>query len=313
MYLLPIHVPIYTHGTERLLATDWKRSLLLLRDSLQGRYGRVRVIAPTLPAAGAQAEQLLEPVHASDEIELVPSFSWDTRAREFWAKHVHTWRADIAAALPETDVVHTGFCDVYRPLVFLGFLAALRARKPTVFVQDTDQVLQHSHLSAGAPLKKRAQVRAYNEIFERSVRYGVARASLSLLKGRALHKRYGQYAANAKNFHDTSYFSQEIVARDKIEHRIATLLSEPRPLRVCYCGRLEARKGLAHSIEAVAAASTSSVMASSAKPCRLRSSDSASGKMCDFSEVATTVRSCWLSLPATMRCSLRRWPKTRRG
>jgi glycosyltransferase involved in cell wall biosynthesis len=134
---------------------------------------------------------------------------------------------------------------------FIAFLQALHADKPTVFVQDTDQVLQMSELARGAPLRERIKSRSYCELYERSVRYGVAHASLSLLKGRALHARYGRYAKNAKNFHDTSYLTSEVVAPERLERRVAELTENKGPLRLVYCGRLEARKGLDESIDAV--------------------------------------------------------------
>jgi glycosyltransferase involved in cell wall biosynthesis len=251
MYLIPILVPIYLRGGERLVTTDWKRSLLLLRDSLNGRYGPLRVIAPWVDARTTPPDQPLEPVSASDEIELIPSFPNATRAREFWTQHVHTWRRDIAAALPTVDVVHAGMCEVYRPLTFIGFLSGLSAQKPTVFVQDTDQVLQHAQLHAGRPLRERLEARVYCEVFERCTRFGVARASLSLLKGEALRARYGRYAKNAKNFHDTSYFTRDVMPQALLEQRITGLLRRDRPLRLVYCGRLEARKGLDESIRAL--------------------------------------------------------------
>lgn len=254
MYLVTIHVPIYTQGGERLLATDWKRSLILLRDSFDGRFGRIQVVAPSLDAHSVRSDQPLELVQPSDEIDLTPSFALNSRTHEFWTKHVHTWRRDVEAALPSADVVHSGFCDVYRPMNFVGFLAALRADKPTVFVQDTDQVLQVSELNHDRPLLQRVEARAYCELYERSVRFGVARASLSLLKGRSLQSRYGRFAKNAKSFHDTSYLTREVVSREDLEQRIAELLRGERPLRLVYCGRLEARKGLDESIDALARA-----------------------------------------------------------
>jgi glycosyltransferase involved in cell wall biosynthesis len=251
MYLVTIQVPIYVKGGERLLATDWKRSLLLLRDSFDGRFGRIQVVAPSLDANHVVADQPLELVRPDDEIDLFPSFPFNSRARDFWRKHVHTWRRDIAGALPHADVVHAGFSDVYRPIDFVGFLMAMRADKPTVFVQDTDQVLQMHELMAGESLPKRIEQHAYCELFERSVRYGVAHGSLSLLKGRALHARYGRYANNAKNFHDTSYLTEEVVSPERLAQRTADLLKGERPIRLVYCGRLEARKGLDESIDAL--------------------------------------------------------------
>jgi glycosyltransferase involved in cell wall biosynthesis len=251
MYLVTIHVPIYVKGGERLLTTDWKRSLLLLRDSFDGRFGRIQVVAPSLDAFTVTTDQPLEAVRSDDELDLFPSFPHNTRARDFWRQHVHTWRRDVAALVPTADVVHAGFCDVYRPMNFIGFMQGVRADKPTVFVQDTDQVLQMTELTAGAPLRRRVKARTYCELYERSVRFGVQRASLSLLKGRALHARYGRYAKNAKNFHDTSFLTHEVVAPERLEARVADLLRGERPLRLVYCGRLEARKGLDESIGAL--------------------------------------------------------------
>jgi glycosyltransferase involved in cell wall biosynthesis len=254
MYLVPIHVPIFVRGSELLLSTDWRRSLLLLRDSFNGRYGRLRVVAPSIDVASTQHDQLLEPLQPGDELELFPSFPYYTRAREFWSKYLHVWRRDVAVHIPGAEVVHTGFCDVYRPMVFTGFLLALRANKPTVFVQDTDHVLQMTELTRGAPLPARVKAKAYTTAFEQAVRYGVAHASLSLLKGQALIDRYGPYAKNARNFHDTSFFTDEIMDEMRLERRLQGLQTDDRPLRLVYCGRLEARKGLADSIEAIAGA-----------------------------------------------------------
>jgi glycosyltransferase involved in cell wall biosynthesis len=253
MYLVTIQVPIFVHGGERLLATDWRRSLMLLRDSFDGRFGRIQVVAPSLDARG-RTDQSLEPMRDSDEIELYPSFRIDNSLADFWRHDVRVWYRDIAALIPTADVVHGGFCDVYRPLDYIGFLSALRADKPTVFVQDTDQVAQEVELNRGAPLPRRMLGRSYAEIYERCVRFGVKHASLSLLKGRALHARYGAYAKNAHNFHDTSYFAEEVVKKPRLEQRIHSLLSEPRAIRLVYCGRLEKRKGVDHSIDAVARA-----------------------------------------------------------
>lgn len=254
MYLVPIHVPIFVRGSQLLLSTDWRRSLLLLRDSFNGRYGRLRVVAPSIDYDSTQHDQLLEPLQPSDELELYPSFPYYTRAREFWAKYVHVWRRDVAVHIPRADVVHSGFCDVYRPMVFTGFLLAHQADKPTVFVQDTDHVLQMTELNRGKPVAARLRAKAYTTAFEQSVRYGVARASLSLLKGRALIDRYAPYARNPKNFHDTSFFTNEIVDEGRLERRLSGLVGEDRPLRLVYCGRLETRKGLHESLDAIAAA-----------------------------------------------------------
>jgi glycosyltransferase involved in cell wall biosynthesis len=252
MYLITIHVPIYLRGSECLLETPWKRALILLRDSLGGRYGKLRVVSPSIDVETGTLEQMLEPVQPTDEIELFPSFPLNTRARSFWLQHLRTWHRELARHVPHADVVHAGFDDVYRPISFIGFLIAHRAGKPTVFVEDIDQVVRVTQLARSAGFVKRIEVKTYSELYERSVRYGVARASLSLLKGTTLIERYGQYAKNAKSFHDTSYLTDEVIPQAQLERRVHELVHKRGPLRLVYCGRLDPYKGIGSSIEAIA-------------------------------------------------------------
>ena len=149
--------------------------------------------------------------------------------------------------------MHAGLDDVYRPIAFEGFRAGLRFGKPTVFVQDTDNVVQQRQLAAGGGPVLRAKVEVYTWIYERMCRWGVARADLSLLKGSALIRRYGAYAKNAREFHDTSFSAADIVPLNELERRLATL-GQPRPLRLVYCGRLTARKGVDRSLQILARA-----------------------------------------------------------
>ncbi|MGD0462547.1 MAG: glycosyltransferase [Tepidisphaeraceae bacterium] len=254
MYLVPIQVPIYLDGERKLVTTEWHRSLLLLRDSFGGRFGDVVVAAPTLPAKTASAEQTLIDVPAdADGLKLFPSFDKRCRARRFWLRDRARWKADLATLAADAHVVHAGVDDVYRPIAFEGFRTGLRLGKPTVFVQDTDNVIQQRQLFADHGPAQRAKVAAYVWIYERMCRWGVARADLSLLKGASLIRRYGRFAKNAREFHDTSFALADIVGEEQLERRLATL-SQPRPLRLVYCGRLTARKGVDRSLRILAIA-----------------------------------------------------------
>jgi glycosyltransferase involved in cell wall biosynthesis len=249
MYLVPIQVPIYLDGNRKLVTTEWRRSLELLRDSFVGRFGPIAVAAPSLPAKSASVEQTLVEIPGNaDGIELFPSFDLRCRARRFWLRDRARWQTELAVLTERADVVHAGVDDVYRPIAFEGFRVGVRLRKPTVFVQDTDNVVQQRQLAADDTAAHRAKVRVYTWIYERMCRWGVARADLSLLKGSALIQRYGGYAKNAKEFHDTSFAASDIVGKEELERRLATL-SEPRPLRLVYCGRLTGRKGVDRSLQ----------------------------------------------------------------
>jgi glycosyltransferase involved in cell wall biosynthesis len=205
-----------------------------LRDSFGGRFGQIAVAAPSLPAKDASVEQtLVEVPQSTDGLELFPSFDKRCRARQFWLHDRARWQSDLALLTARADIVHAGVDDVYRPIAFEGFRIGLRFGKPTVFVQDTDNVVQQRQLVAGHGPALRAKVGVYTWIYERMCRWGVARADLSLLKGSALIRRYGPYAKNAKEFHDTSFSAAVIVAKG---------------------GRLTGRKGVDRSLHVLARA-----------------------------------------------------------
>lgn len=249
MFLLPIIVPIYVDGERRLVTTDWKRSLELLRDSLPERLLPVVVVAPWLSAATADRAQCLEPIdRLSDGIELDPAIPLPPRARHYWLRGRAQWRARVADRIARASVVQAGLDDLRRPLMFDALKLAFAASKPTVFVQDTDVVVQMRELAKSRSASARLKTQFYSRAHERGIRWSVARASLTLLKGRALMRRYGPYARNAREFHDTNYTSAEIIPLKTVLERTVTLASE-RPVRLVYCGRLVARKGVHRSIE----------------------------------------------------------------
>jgi glycosyltransferase involved in cell wall biosynthesis len=252
MYLITIHVPIYVSGNTHLLATDWKRSLELLRDSLGGRFGNICVVAPSLRAS-VQTDQALEVVSQKDGIVTVPSIPLDIRARQYWLRYREQWRRDVNKLAADASVVHAGFDDCYRPISWLGFQVGVRHDKPTVFVQDVDHVSKIEASMSATPLSRKPERFIYKSVYEYSCRYGVRHASLSLLKGGDLIRRYGRFAKNAQTFHDTSYLSHEIVAAEDVEARNLSF-SQGRTLRLVYCGRIVERKGLDQSIAAIARA-----------------------------------------------------------
>jgi glycosyltransferase involved in cell wall biosynthesis len=254
VFLLPIIVPIYVDGERRLVTTEWKRSLELLRDSLPERLLPIVVLAPWLPAASADRSQCLEALdRIADGIELDPAIAAPSRARHYWLRGRARWRAIAAERIARATVVQCGLDDLRRPLMFDALKLAFAASKPTVFVQDTDVVVQMRELAKTRSAGSRLQTHVYSRAHERGVRWCVARADLSLLKGRGLMRRYGPFARNAKEFHDTNYTSAEIVPLNVVLARTVSLASE-RPVRLVYCGRLVARKGVDSSIRLLHAA-----------------------------------------------------------
>jgi glycosyltransferase involved in cell wall biosynthesis len=253
VYLVCIHVPIFKRGRDCFVSTEWKRSLVLLRDSIVAHFREMVVLAPSLPADFFE-EQLLEPISAEvDGIRPVPSFDLRCRAREYWLGARRQWLAEARSWIGRSQIVHAGLDDVYRPIMYDAFKEAGRQGKPTVFVQDTDIGGRALDLARSSPWTRKPRLYAYAFAYRRSVIAGVRNASLSLLKGSNLMRLYGPHARNAKEIQDTSHLSREIVQADLVKQRFSSL-ELGRSLRLVYCGRLIPRKGVGASIEIVAGA-----------------------------------------------------------
>lgn len=251
-YCIAIHVPVYVDGPRMFAASEWRRALYLLRDSLSDRFIRFTLVAPTRPVAGNEGRLTLEPLGVDDGFDVIPSVPLDGGKRRYWLGGDRArWRRDVARGLAGAAVAHTGLGDLYRPLNLDALRLALAAPVTTVFVRDTDEVTKMRNLIATGAIRGGPDRSLYLKVYDRALKNAVAHADLSLLKGRALFDRYGPGARNPKLFHDTSYALSEIVSADRIAERTASL-ADGRPIRLVYCGRLVDRKGCDRSIRIVA-------------------------------------------------------------
>ena len=255
MYLVVINVPFRGCGPGAAeVASDWGRSLELLRDSFHGRFGRIVVAAPELPPGdgpiAAQEPYRLEAER--DDIAFVRLGDKRWRARDFWW-HRRAIRARCRHLARQAEVVHAGIGNLWQPYAYYGFRAGLDAGATTVFVQDTDIVQQIHDLTRGQSLAARCRARAYCTLYERVVRRAVQAADLALLKGSALHARYGRHARNARDFYDTSYSAADIISADEFGRKAAAVATGGAT-RLLALGRLVARKGLDHTLRALAGA-----------------------------------------------------------
>jgi glycosyltransferase involved in cell wall biosynthesis len=255
MYLVVMQVPIYVQGDETLVTTEWKRSLLLLRDSLEGKLGELTLFAPRLPAEHGPRQQRLEKLGRSEGVRLVPSIDGRSHALEYWKTERRRFAEELAPFIPKARVVHSGLDDVWRPIAFGGYMKCVKAGVPTVFVQDTDIVRQQRELGARLHGAERMKAEVYSRLYERLCRWGVSHASLCLLKGRALMDRYARFAKNVKCFHNTSHSLHDVLPPEVVRERFRDRIDGSGfTLRLVYCGRLLMRKGLDHSVRVIAEA-----------------------------------------------------------
>lgn len=253
MYLVPITVPIFLDGDTPLLATDWRRSLVLLRDSLEGRYGPLTVAAPFLAAEAS--DQPLEKVDAAeDQINLMPLFHRDLRTRHYWLGTQKRVQTRLAECLSRTSVLHGTVEDPLRPFCYSAVMLAAARGVPTILVQDQDVSRSMRDLSKGKSLPARLWTETQARLHERQTRNAARAAGLCLFKGKETIARYGHLANALLPIEDTSYLSTEVFPELQVRNRLNSLLTTDRQLRFGYCGRLVHLKGLDRSLKIIAAA-----------------------------------------------------------
>lgn len=261
MYTVVISVPFRrVSGEVCEVPSDWGMALKLLRDSLRGRFGALTVAAPEAPgpAGGRIADQVPLSLHAQgDGIGFVRLGDSGWGAREFWrnSRSIRRTLDDLAA---RSEVMHTGINNLLLPYAPMGFFAGRRAGKMSVFVLDTDIILQLEQMAAGQRLRKRAWTFCYKTLYERTARQAIAAADLPMLKGRQLHVRYGGLNPRAKDFYNTSYTAGDVIAPELLARKCEKVRGG-EPLRALSIGRLIGRKGVDHTIRAVADAAARGV------------------------------------------------------
>lgn len=236
------------------VSTDWLRSLRLLRDSFADRLEKFTIVAPRLDMVHARPDQQLQIVDSSSEnISIIPSMDMTCGKRGYWLRERSRWRTDVKAALQNAEVIHTGLSDLYRPINLDAFNVGVSSGKVNIFARDTDEIAKIQQLAESDGRQMSLRERLYAKLYFETMKYCVRKADLSLLKGDLLYNRYKGYARNARTFEDTSFMKSEIVSWTSVEQRFSTLQTS-RPIRLVYCGRMERRKGVDHSVEIIAKA-----------------------------------------------------------
>lgn len=255
MYLVPISVPFRRTGEHRCeVASDWAKALRLLRDSLEGRFGSITIAAPDVPGESPLLDEQV-PIaidESAEDFRFVRLGSVRWRTREFWPAYPGI-RATCDRLAREADVVHGSINHLWQPYALMGFNAGRRQGRTTVFVLDLDDVERIRDMNRGLGSMRRLRDQVYCAALVHAVRSAVGHADLSLLKGRQLHERYGRYARNAKDFFDTSYHRDDVIAPAVLDRKREELLAGGQ-IRCLALGRLVGYKGLDHSLRAVASA-----------------------------------------------------------
>ncbi len=260
MYAVFVDIPFRRLAPGRAeVSGEWAAALRLLRDALGGRYGPITVAAPEA-ATAADLKPLQVPVALDadiDHIDFEPLGPAGWRLRQFW-RHYPAVRRRARDIAGRADVTHCGMNDVLMPWSLTGHFAASAAGKTTLFVIDTDIVTQIQQLDANVSLPRKIKAAVYCRAYATMARRAVAAADLALLKGSAVRARYGRFATRAEDFYDTSFAASDVIDAARLDTKCRDV-EAGGPIRALSLGRLAPRKGVDHSIRAVASAAAEGV------------------------------------------------------
>ena len=204
------------------MSTDWLRSIELLRDSFNGHFGPVHILAPSVPIDAAPSDAVLERADQLEDVELTPSIDLRIRTRHYWMTGRRQWLSDVRRLVAVADVVHGGFSDPIRPLMYDALKVAFEMDRPTVAYRDTDTLEQIRGTLKTARLRERAMLKVRAAIFARMARHVARSVDLLMLKGQSLMRWLGPYARCIRSFQDTSYLESEMASYPVVERRAGT-------------------------------------------------------------------------------------------
>jgi glycosyltransferase involved in cell wall biosynthesis len=250
-------VPALRTGPNSFVAESaFVNHLRMLRAKL-GELARELVLAGPELDAGETAPNALESVdEALEGIRFRPLFPMAESPLGFLRR-----LPKIAAALREevlaAEVVHSNNSQLYRPFEFMALLLASFLGKNTISVTDIDhrRSAMMRYRAGYWTLKEYLSTRLLHDPFQHvQQQFGVRRFSLVLLKSAALVRDYGAARPNVKNFLDSAFSREHLIAPERLAAKLREIEEPETPLRVVYFGRLASEKGILAMLRAVARA-----------------------------------------------------------
>ncbi len=252
MYLNISHIPVFVGPDGPLIDRSVLKPLTYLRSTLEPHFGEFCVLAPRMSIDRRPEGLPLIPIADLEGIRFETSIDLGRRARRYWLEDRKSWLADVRRLAASAAVVHSSADDPFRPICFDGHFEAVRIGRPSVFLgPDIDPYERWKN----RPLaNKTLSLLQFNRLMRKAMRG----ASLTLLKDGVVFDRYAKFGRNVRTYLDVVHTTNDVIEASTLEQRLATL-SESRPLRFVFFGRLEPYKGVIEAARAVAQASPLSI------------------------------------------------------
>lgn len=175
----------------------------------------------------------------------------------FWIVEFPPMLKRLSAVVFEDTVVHSGMSfDIRRPMLLILNALAFFRRSLVVFIVDIDfrdDPARYLSLRIRS-LTKYAINRLVLQPFRHAqISFACTNFDLVLLKSAAMVTDYGKGRESVKNFFDTVHSCEQILTTSQLRFKLREIRAGGK-LRVCFFGRLVAKKGVDRIIEAVAQA-----------------------------------------------------------
>lgn len=259
-YLMVLPVAFHRTAEGRFASESaFAEHLRLLKRGLDDSFGTLVVAGTELPREQYEAlkSSWVEIDEREEGIRFHALHSSQAGHAEF-LKQLPKLLLELYGEVKQARVVHAGPAFLYRPVSIASLVLGAGLGKVTISVTDIDnRESAWMNYQTGRWSKRQYwTTRLVHHTSDHLQHLFVSKVcSLVLLKGKRLADDYGQNKPNVKNFLDSAYGPEHIIAPADLETKLARLENPAEPLRLTYFGRLVAYKGIDHMLRALREAS----------------------------------------------------------
>ncbi len=223
MYLIPTNQPIVTYGDDVYLKPSVAQSLRHLRTALDGRFGKITVLAPSVCRSSVDecCRERLQCFDSDREgIEIASAFTQasymvvpESRKQKYWKEAIRNRLHDSSAI--EVQLQNPGDLGLVR-----GVLQAIDGAIPTVFSHfQNDDCVQRASGSTW-PKPSRLQAQFIRHRIRRDCSALVKRADLSLFNRKELLQTIGKYSKNPRFFASPTISERDVISETQLVDRL---------------------------------------------------------------------------------------------
>jgi glycosyltransferase involved in cell wall biosynthesis len=223
--------------------------LRLLKRTLRGDYAALTVMGPLMSQEHytSHSTHLATFSPAAEGISFLPLEPKGVGPRHFYLKHFAAGCKTIWFAAKAARIVHAGPSHAFRLSEFIGIVAAVILKRPSIFVVDVDwrEDARMNYATGRWNYRNYLMDKCfYQPFFGFQVHFASRYCSLVLLKGQGLVDSYGRNRPHVKNLLDAAHSQDHIIPPEALSLKLERLINPSKPLNLVYFGRLTAYKGI---------------------------------------------------------------------